>query len=108
MLLRLPDHIYRICLAFAVKKTYFLIFFKPVIDVLSIVMLNWLDNAFCFQPPPTINPKIADMKKCAQKMISKFFVLKLYMSWGAKTPKILQVLLQTGWRLYKSTVDNRK
>ena len=104
MLLGLPDHFYRICLAFAVKKPYFLMFFKPIIDDLSTVMLNSLDGALGFQPPPPINSEIADMIKCVQKLISKFSVLKLYMSRGAKTPKKLQVLLQTGWRLYKSTV----
>ena len=55
MLLGLQDRFYRICLAFAVKKTYFLIFFKPIIDDLNIVMLNSLDGTLGFQPPPPIN-----------------------------------------------------
>ena len=50
-------------------------------------MLNSLDDARAlgFQPPPPINSEIADMIKRVQKLISKFSVLKLYMSRGAKT-----------------------
>ena len=40
-------------------------------------------------------------------MISKFFALKLYISWGPRTPKKLEDLLQQGWRLYKSTVKKK-
>ena len=89
MLLRLQDHFHRIPLAFAVKKTYFLIFFKPIINVSCIVMLNLLDDALGFQPPPPMNSEIADMIKRVQKLISKFSVLKLCMSRGAKTSRKL-------------------
>ena len=67
-------------------------------------MLNSLVNTLGFQPPPPIYSEIANISKCAQRMISKFFVLKLYISWGPRTPKKLEDLLQKGWRLVKSTV----
>ena len=70
-------------------------------------MLNSLDDTLGFQPPPPIYSEIANISKCAQRMISKFFVLKLYISWGPRTPKKLEDLLQQGWRLVKSTVKGR-
>ena len=67
-------------------------------------MLNSLDDTLGFQPPPPLYSEIVNISKCAQRMISKFFALKLYISWGPRTPKKLEDLLQQGWRLYKSTV----
>ena len=64
MLLRLFDHFQRIPLAFAVKKNYFLLFFKPIIDILSIVMLNLLDDTLGFQPTPPIYSEIVNISKC--------------------------------------------
>ena len=67
-------------------------------------MLNSLDDALGFQPPPPIYSEIANIVKGAKKIISNFFALKLYISWEAGTPKKLQDLLQQCWRLDKSTV----
>ena len=69
-------------------------------------MLNSLDDALGFQPPPPIYSEIANIVKGAKKIISKFFALKLYISWEAGTPKKLQDLLQQCWRLDKSTVGD--
>ena len=60
MLLLLPDHFYRIPRAFAVKKPIFLYVLKPIIDFLSIVIiLNSLDDALGFQPPPPTHRRIS-------------------------------------------------
>ena len=94
MLLRLSDHFHRIPRVFAVKKPILIYFSKPVIDFLSIVVLDILDDALGFQPPPSICQKIAILVKGAKKLISNFFALKLYISWEARTPKKLEDLLQ--------------
>ena len=94
MLLRLPDHFYRIPRAFAVKKRIFGHFLNPNKDFLSTIVLNLLDGALGFQPPPPIYQKIAILEKGAKKLISNFFALKLYISWKAGTPKKLEDLLQ--------------
>ena len=70
-------------------------------------MLDILDDALGFQPPPPIYQKIAILEKGAKKLISNFFALKLYISWEAGTPKKLEDLLQQCWRLYKLTVTPR-
>ena len=94
MLLLLPDHFYRIPRTFVVKKPIFLYVLKHIINFLSIVMLNLLDDALGFQPPPPIYSEIANIVKGAKKIISNFFALKLYISWEAGTPKKLPVLLK--------------
>ena len=86
------------------QKTLFLTFLKPIIDLLSIVMLNSLDDGLGFNHHHLSIGKWVKIQKSAQRMIFKFFALKLYISWEAETPEKPPVLLKQSLRLDKLAV----